>query len=64
MNCGIRSHTSGYNRKLSVLRDFEEIKANLKVKTGEIGDDESDDVINFEIRPRTSGSNRKLSVLN
>ena len=34
----------------------------MKVKTGEIEDVESDDVINCAIRPRTSGLNRKLSV--
>ena len=51
----IRPRTSGLNRKLAVLRDFEEISGNLKVKTGTIEDVESDNVIKFEICPRTSG---------
>ena len=55
--------TSGLNRKLSVLRNFEELSGNLKVKTGANEDAESDNVIKFEICPRTSGLNRKLSVL-
>ena len=36
INFKIRLRTSGLNRKLSVMRDFEEISGNLKVKTGVI----------------------------
>ena len=55
INFEVRPRTSGFYRKLSVLRDFEEISGNLKVKTGVIEDAESDEVINFQICPRTSG---------
>ena len=43
------------NRKLSVFRDFKEIRSNLRVKSGIIKDAESDDVISFDIHRRTSG---------
>ena len=58
----VRPRTSGLNRNLSVLRDFEEIKGNLKIKTEVIEDADSIDVINFKICPRTSCYNRKFSV--
>ena len=51
------------NRKLSVFRDFKEMRSNLRVKSGIIRDAEPDDVISFDIHKRTSGLNRKLSVL-
>ena len=47
--------TSGKNRKLSVSRDFQEIRSNLKIETGVNRDTGSDDVISSEMHPRTSG---------
>ena len=58
----VHPRTSGLNRTLSVLTDFEPISSNLRVETGVIRDAESENVVSFEVQTRTSGLNRKLSI--
>ena len=58
----VETRTSGLNRKLSVLTDFEAKSNNLRVETGVFRDAESNDVVSFKVQTRTSGFDRKLSA--
>ena len=58
----VQRRTSGLNRKLSVLTNFEAISNNLRVETGITRHAESNDDVSFRVQTRNTGLKKRRLV--